>query len=103
MTPTAGIDARISMAARSPSSVRSGGIWMSVTTTSGLCARLAQQVRRVAGDGDDLEALLLQDPHDADADEWLVFANDHEQRRRAGHHPTLPDRGALPTAAIRVA
>ena len=32
-----GSAARISSAARKPSSVESGGIWMSVTTTSGRC------------------------------------------------------------------
>ena len=46
-------------------------------TTSGLCAlRLAQQIRRVGRDADDLEAGLLEDADDPFADEQLVLADD---------------------------
>jgi hypothetical protein len=53
--------------------------------------RLAQQIGGVAGDRHDLEAVLLQGVDDAGADEGLVLAHDHAQRRRAGHRPTLTD------------
>ena len=68
-------------AARRPSSVRSGGIWMSVMTTSGLCAPACaagpgrRQRRRRP------QARLLEDTHDALADERLVLADDHADRR----------------------
>ena len=54
-------------------------------------ARLAQQIGSVRGDGDDLEAVLLEGVDDAGADERLVLAHDHAQRRRAGHWPTLTE------------
>ena len=64
-------------------------------------SRLAQQVRGVPGDGDDLEAVLLQDADDAGADERLVFADDHAQSGRALHGPTLTERPRVgPTSAV---
>jgi hypothetical protein len=47
MTGVSGRAARISCAARRPSALRSGGIWMSVITTSGRCA-LATRTRSTA-------------------------------------------------------
>ena len=54
-------------------------------------ARLAQEIGSVAGDRDDREAVLLQGVYDAGADEKLVLAHDHAQRRRADHWPTLTE------------
>ena len=76
-----GCAARISIAARSPSSVLSGGIWTSTIATSGLCAAtLRTQVGRVGGLGDDLEARVAQQPHDPLAQQRLVLGDDD-----AGH------------------
>ena len=81
----------------------SGGMRMSMTATSGLCARdLAQQVLGVAGLAHDLDAGLLEQPHDALAQQHRVLGDDYA---RTGSPPGRschrPARARRPRAARR--
>ena len=90
-----GCVARISIAARRPSSVLSGGIWTSTIATSGLCAAtLRSRSGASAGLGDDLEARVAEQPHDALAQQRLVFGDDDASSWRSQQFDE-PRRGEL--------
>ena len=99
-TPTSGCAARISSAARRPSSVWVGGIRMSTIATSGLCARTcAQQLVGVAGLSDDLEAGFPEQARDALAQQHAVVGDDDAHGISA--RTLVPPPGGLQTRAAR--
>ena len=67
-------------------------------------AGLANKVLGVARHADHLKPGLLEHAHDALADQRLILADHHADRRGIAHGPTLPAAlGVAPHAALKTA